>query len=125
MPGWCHGTAGYVHLWTTAARVLAEPRWLDLAIAAAAHSWRSPPVAGHLCCGSAGQAYAMLALHRHTGDGEWLRRGRALAVVAARQDSEPGRFTSLYRGALGVAVLAADLEAPQEAAMPFFEPERW
>jgi serine/threonine-protein kinase len=125
MAGWCHGSAGYVHLWTTAARVLAMPHSVDLAIAAATHSWRAGSVAGHLCCGAAGQAYAMLALYRHTRDHEWLLRAHELARVAARYDVEPGRFTSLYRGALGVSVLIADLETPDEAAMPFFEPERW
>ena len=125
MSGWCHGTAGYVHLWTTAARVLGAPRYLQLAIAAATHSRRAPPIAGHLCCGAAGQAYAMLALHRHTQDPEWLVHAKDIAQAAPRYDADPGYFTSLYRGAMGVAVLAVDLETPEEAAMPFFEPERW
>jgi hypothetical protein len=29
---------------------------------------------------------------------------------------------SLYKGEFGLAVLAADLEVPDEAVMPFFEP---
>ncbi len=32
---------------------------------------------------------------------------------------------SLYRGALGIAVLAADLERPEAAAMPLVGDEGW
>jgi hypothetical protein len=37
-----------------------------------------------LCCGLAGRAYALLALHRASGDDIWLREARALAVRALR-----------------------------------------
>jgi hypothetical protein len=32
---------------------------------------------------------------------------------------------SLYKGALGVSLLSAELESPATAAMPFFEPTRY
>jgi serine/threonine-protein kinase len=65
-------------------------------------------------------------MYRHTGEAEWLRRGRDLADTAAagvtalvRDDCISG---SLHKGELGIAVLAADLERPEEATMPFFGP---
>jgi hypothetical protein len=37
--GWCHGSAGYVHLWTLADSVVGHGRQLDLAERAARHAW--------------------------------------------------------------------------------------
>jgi hypothetical protein len=36
-----------------------------------------------------------------------------------------GRTLSLYRGALGPALLAIELEHPERAVMPLFESEGW
>lgn len=123
MRGWCNGTAGLVHLWTEAHTTLTDERWLRLAEATARHATVIDHQLPQLCCGLAGQAYAALTMYRHTGEGGWLERGRALADAAAdvtrltREDCLPG---SLHKGELGVAVLAADLERPEEASMPFF-----
>jgi hypothetical protein len=88
---------------------------------------------GNLCCGFGGQAYALLNLYKHTGDKAWLHRAQAQAQRAARSILEmPGegdykelavRAESLYKGELGVAVLAAELDRPEFSAMPFFEGE--
>ncbi len=126
MPGWCNGSAGFVFLWTLAHRILGNPRYLALAEGAAWNAWEAPEGHGSLCCGLAGRAYALLNLYRHGGGPEWLDRARELANRAALgvdQASEPPHC--LYSGALGVAVLAADLARPEEAAMPFFEEEGW
>jgi len=126
MPGWCNGSAGFVFLWTLAWRTFGSERFLDLATGAAWDAWEAPDRVGSLCCGLVGRAYALLNLHRHTGERVWLARARDLAVRAAREESFSERFPhSLYKGDLGLAVLAADLERPEEAAMPFFEEERW
>ena len=56
----------------------------------------------------------------------WLDRGIALAERAARAvRRDPLRRDSLYKGEVGVAVLAADLARPDWAAMPLFEREGW
>ena len=126
MPGWCNGSAGFVFLWTLSHRMLAEERFRSLAEGAAWNAWEALDGDGSLCCGLAGRAYALLNLYRHGGGAEWLERARELAdraAVAIERGSEP--LHSLYRGALGVAVLAADLARPAEAAMPFFEEEGW
>lgn len=123
MAGWCNGTAGYVFLWTLAHRLLGDARWLEMAEGAAWNSWESPDASGTLCCGLVGRAYALLNFYRHSGDVIWLDRARTLAHRAAKDGAMPPEYPrSLYKGEFGLAVLAADLEVPHEAVMPFFEP---
>jgi serine/threonine protein kinase len=126
MSGWCNGSAGFVFLWTLAHRTLNDPRYAALAEEAAWNAWEDPGREASLCCGLAGRAYALLHLHRHGGGPEWLERARDLAgraAAAAEQSAEAPH--SLYKGELGVAVLAADLARPEAAAFPFFEEEGW
>jgi eukaryotic-like serine/threonine-protein kinase len=133
MPGWCNGSAGYVFLWTEAHKALGEGRYLELAEGAAWNAWETQIPVGNLCCGTAGQAYALLNLYRHTGDPIWLRRARdaagwaAAAVIDLRgrigSESLDLRPESLYKGEMGVAVLAADLERPEQSHLPMFERE--
>ena len=123
--GWCNGTAGFVHLWTRAHRVFRDEAYLNLAEQAARHSWEAAEPIGDLCCGLAGRSYAMLALYKHTGDALWRRRAQDLGVQAARCIPTALLHDSLYKGDIGVALLAADLACPEAAAMPFFESEGW
>jgi serine/threonine-protein kinase len=128
MPGWCNGAAGFVHLWTAAHRLLGEERFARLAELAAWEAWEHPSRVRSLCCGLAGRAYSLLTLFRHTGEPVWLDRAWQLADRAARQTPRGGDAEfpdSLYKGEVGVAILAADLASPAEAFMPFFEPEGW
>ncbi|MDE3178514.1 MAG: protein kinase [Acidobacteriota bacterium] len=131
MTGWCNGTAGFVFLWTLAHRMLGRAEYGALAEKAGLDASESEGPTGNLCCGYAGQAYALLNLYKHTGGKVWLHRAQALAQRAARSILEMPRVgdflelalrpESLYKGELGVAVLAAELERPEFAAMPFFE----
>ena len=125
--GWCNGAAGYVPLWTTAHRRLGDNRYLELAIGAAWEAYEGGDVApGDLCCGLAGRAYALAALHRHTGDERWLIRARRLADRAAeRVRDRPFRRDSLYKGEVGVALLIQELHRPTRAGLPLYEPEGW
>lgn len=133
MPGWCNGSSGYVFLWTLAHKMLRDLNYLSLAEGAAWNAWETPSPIGNLCCGMAGQAYALLNLYKHTGESAWLARARdaaSYAVVAtneARNRREHEQMAlrpeSLYKGELGIAVLAADLEHPEHACMPLFELE--
>ena len=148
MAGWCNGSAGMVHLWTLASRLpaLSEPidpgtvpvgrgcggsdRWRQLAQAAAWHAWEAGDQVESLCCGLAGRAYALLALYQAGAGEEWLERARILANraaanSAAERDAPDSPPHSLYRGQLGIAVLAADLERPAAAAMPLVGNEGW
>ncbi|MFY9791366.1 MAG: lanthionine synthetase LanC family protein [Candidatus Sulfotelmatobacter sp.] len=128
MGGWCGGTAGQVHLWLAAHAALKDDRYLVLANLAGCHVAQIDSQNGSLCCGLSGQAYALLALYRSTNDRAWLYRACTLAERAAlayrhpeSQYSMASRIDSLYKGELGVAVLAADLENADFSAMPAFE----
>ncbi len=125
MRGWCNGSAGLVHLWTAAHDRWHDERWLSLAEGAARHASVADHQIPQLCCGLAGQAYAQLELYRHTGDVTWLSEARKLAQTASDRLDSPGQFNvtgSLHKGDIGVSALAADLERPEEASMPFFGP---
>jgi serine/threonine protein kinase len=123
MPGWCNGSCGYVFLWTLAHRIVGAPAYLDLAHGAAWNSWESAEGGETLCCGLPGRAYALFDLYRHTRDAIWLSRARDLAWRGAKQDAARAEYPhSLYKGGFGLAVLAADLDAPDEAIMPCFQP---
>ena len=98
-------------------------RYLDLAHAASWASWESAEPAETLCCGVAGRGYALLNMYRACGDAVWVDRARDLVTRAARAPrTEDPYGHSLYKGRFGLAVLAAEIELPDEARMPFFEP---
>lgn len=124
---WCNGSAGHTQLWTIAARHWRERGYERLAEMAGWSTFEdSPGAPGNLCCGFAGRAYALLALYRHTGDRLWLARARILgARAAANPGVEDVRINSLYHGEPGIALLTADLKAPEFASMPLFEAEGW
>ncbi len=130
MPGWCNGTAGHIFLWTAAHRKFDDDAYLQTAEMAAWNAWETSSSIPNLCCGYAGQAYGLLNFYKHTGENIWLERACELASRAAAWNSENYAAyklapESLYKGEMGVAVLAAELSAPQTACMPFFEPEGW
>ena len=125
MPGWCHGTAGYTMLFALAHEVLRVPRYAEVAERAAASAWDIETSNGSLCCGNAGNGYAFLAAYRLTAARLWLDRARVAARRAARDRSTLMFRDSLYKGALGVALLASELDRPALAAMPLFEPVRF
>jgi serine/threonine-protein kinase len=126
MAGWCHGSAGYVHLWTTAHAVLGDDRWAVLAERAAWDSYLRPNHVEQLCCGLGGQAYGLLALYRAGGDRRWIEAAAELAdratAIANGAATEIRLPASLHKGEVGLAALAVDLRDPGAAAMPFFGP---
>ena len=124
LAGWCNGSAGLVHLWTAAYQSTGEGSHLTLAERAGWHTWEEPGGIASLCCGLAGRAYALINLYRHTGDHRWLRRARELAARAV-EVSDQAQPDSLYKGNTGIALLTAELSAPDHAIMPLFEHEGW
>jgi serine/threonine-protein kinase len=124
--GWCHGPAGYAQLWSTAARVLGNDAHAERAAQAAEASWANRERVATLCCGLAGQAYAMLAAHELTGEARWLARGHELAARATRAAGTRWCLpNSLWKGDVGIALLVSDLERPQRAGLPLFAREGW
>jgi hypothetical protein len=106
---WCHGASGVITgMWD------AEPEnteWSDLLLAAGRLVWDAGPIRDEpgLCHGTAGNAYALLALWQRTNDDLWLERARMFALHAAAQAEERaarlerGRH-SLFTGDEGVAL---------------------
>jgi serine/threonine-protein kinase len=120
-PGWCHGSAGWAHLWVLAADVLGDIRLLALAEAPAVHAVLGRGAGASLCCGLAGQAYAAVALYRASGEATWLTHARRLVDEAADAPIGPDfPEHSLWGGDLGVALLALELDDPERAAMPLY-----
>jgi hypothetical protein len=114
---WCHGAAGVV---ATLARIAPEDdEWGELLLAGGRLVWKAGPIhdAPGLCHGTAGNAYALLALWERTGDEQWLDRARAFARHASLQaETRAARVGyghhSLLTGDEGVAMcLAACIEA--------------
>jgi serine/threonine-protein kinase len=128
-PGWCNGSAGYAHLWVLAHQMYGDRLYLDLAERAAMDAFEGSSGGHAICCGFAGQAYAQVSLYKHTGERMWLDQARALTRKAAAAGNailrrrDQGLPYSLYKGDVGVAVLIAEMEKPETAALPFFEAE--
>jgi hypothetical protein len=106
---WCHGAAGVLtSLWDCAPD---DDEWSELLLAAGrlvltAGPFRDQP---GLCHGTAGNAYALLALWRRTGDERWLERARDFAMHAAAQVENRAAqlghgWHSLFTGDEGVAL---------------------
>jgi eukaryotic-like serine/threonine-protein kinase len=129
--GWCNGSAGFVFLWTLAHRLFRDPQWLSLAEGAGQDACFAREEGPSLCCGLTGKAYSQLNLYKHTGDRSWLDNAYAMARLATQKTEIMKRTAasrsplSLYQGDAGLAVLIADLEHPESAAMPLFEDENW
>ena len=110
---WCHGAPGMV---TSLAGIPVGlvPGLDDLLLQAGELTWRAGPVAKGvgLCHGTAGNGYALLALHRRTGDPSWLARARTFAMAAVGQYEAIRReqpvWCSLWTGDVGFACFLRD-----------------
>jgi hypothetical protein len=109
---WCHGAAGVLTaMWDAAPD---DGDWGELLLAAGRLVWDAGPIrdAPGLCHGTAGNAYALLALWQRTRDEQWLERARALALHAAEQVERRAErlghgWHSLFTGDEGVALCLA------------------
>jgi hypothetical protein len=116
---WCHGAAGVLTaMWDAAPD---DDAWGELLLAAGRLVWEAGPLrdAPGLCHGTAGNAYALLALWRRTGEELWLERARAFAQHAAAQVEERAArlghgHHSLFTGDEGVALCLASCLAGDE-----------
>jgi hypothetical protein len=106
---WCHGAPGMV---ISFADVRPDDAGLTQLLEAGGElTWRAGPLrkGPGLCHGTAGNAYAFLALHRRTGHGRWLERAQRFLMHAVgqverrREERGRGRY-SLFTGDLGVAL---------------------
>jgi Lanthionine synthetase C-like protein len=75
----------------------------------------------HLCCGLAGQAYALMTAYRSIADVVLLARSLKLAEAAAIIFMREPRDLSLFRGQGSIAWYSACLDAGFTPALPLFE----
>ena len=116
---WCHGATGVLISLCDCAP--SDDEWSELLLAAGRLVWEAGPFRDEpgLCHGTAGNAYALLALWRRTGDEQWLRRAQAFAAHAAGQVEDRvtqlghGRH-SLFTGDEGVAICLASCVSGDE-----------
>ncbi len=100
---WCHGAPGII---TSLASLPREEQLDELLGAAGELVWRAGPLrkGAGLCHGTAGNGFALLALHERFGDERWLARARAFAMHALEQAGGFPAGPSLWLGDIGVAV---------------------
>lgn len=102
---WCHGAPGLIV--ALAPACLDDDAWSDLLLAGGRATWDAGPLCDRagLCHGTAGNAYAFLALLHRTSDELWLGRARRFAMHALDQvERSSPPWHSLFTGDLGVAL---------------------
>ncbi|HET9719168.1 MAG TPA: LanC-like protein [Solirubrobacteraceae bacterium] len=100
---WCHGAPGLItSLWS----LPRDERLDDLLARAGELIWTAGPLrkGSGICHGTAGNGFALLALHRRFGDERWIDRARAFAAHAIEQIRHAEPRYSLWTGDLGVAL---------------------
>lgn len=122
--GWCHGSAGYTFLWTALFHFTSDDRYLQLAQKTAGHFLNAAPAGmnGSLCCGRAGECYALLSIYNAAKDDFYLTEAKRIAKqMLPHVYSGQMKNHSLYKGNIGAAVLLEELDRPEFARMPLFE----
>jgi lantibiotic modifying enzyme len=120
--GWCHGSAGWAQVWTQAWRVTGDGQLLAFAEQCAHDAVADEHDEPSLCCGRTGEGFAALTLFRATGDRRWRVAAEQTLTAAVRLlDGHNAPPQRLFAGALGVALLATELEDPRRSGMPVFE----
>jgi len=121
MDSWCNGAPGLIHLWATAYVLFGDDVFLETARKAGEYcAAKEDYTLGHLCCGAAGAAYGMLALHKIDPGGPWLEHAARFADTAASAKLISPYPLGLYTGVSGIACLMLDMESPEAACQPGF-----
>ncbi|XP_038604958.1 glutathione S-transferase LANCL1 [Tachyglossus aculeatus] len=124
---WCHGAPGVVYMLAQAYKVFNEPQYLSNALQCAEVIWKFGLLKkGYgLCHGTAGNAYAFLALYNLTQDVKFLYRACKFAEWCLDYGEHgcrtPDTPFSLFEGMAGTIYFLADLLVPTKAKFPAFE----
>lgn len=119
---WCNGVTGHVLLWIKAFELTRDSAFLDRARADMQSLPEDMESPHDLCCGSAGRAYACLALERVAPGEGWRRRALRIARAAVRADPRFVHASGLLQGQSGIVHLAADLvDYTPACGFPFVE----
>ena len=117
-PGWGRVPTGSVHLWTLADEVGIDEKSLAFAVAAGRNAIERPGTGPWLWRGGAGIAFALLRLFQRTNEEAWLARAHDLVRRSLVEWSAGRHPMSLMHGALGQALLVAELDEPTRAELP-------
>jgi hypothetical protein len=126
-PTWCNGTAGFVHLWAQAYESYGDPAYLEWSSAAAFFVGQSIDASRptHICCGLAGQAFALARHARLTDEARWGRRldqiADATASLSANRIRRGRPAHGLYKGTAGEALLYVQMRYRDAVRMPLLE----
>ncbi|KAL8585895.1 hypothetical protein ACOMHN_019310 [Nucella lapillus] len=124
---WCHGAPGLASLWALAYQVYKDSRYLQAAERCGEVTWqRGLLMKGYgLCHGTAGNAYAFLALFRLTQDQRHLYRACKFAEWCFHYGLHgcrvPDTPYSLFEGMAGTIYFLCDLLDPMKARFPAYE----
>jgi eukaryotic-like serine/threonine-protein kinase len=122
-PGWCNGNSGQVFFWSLLYKYSMDEKYLDIAERTARYIIQDKSSRNYnLCCGMAGQAYALLNLHNLTGEKIYIEHALGLKQGILEIIASPSeRINSLYKSTPGAGVLFCELERSALARMPLFE----
>jgi hypothetical protein len=119
---WCNGMAGHVYLWCRAYEVFGEKRYLDAARLAAQTTVTLEIANPTVCCGTAGQAFALFRYFRLTNDPAYRRHAISRARRACVQARTlPKSRLGYFSGLSGIAHLAFSISARKTPALPLID----
>lgn len=125
--GWCNGSAGIAMLLCDVVQITQEKKYLPIIEKFIWHCWEDNTTAPNLCCGLSGRAYA-LAYYGHLSKNPiWQTRAQYLADKAIESNKTVNLKEmpahSLYKGQLGIALMALEIANTDQISMPFFASE--
>jgi len=119
---WCNGMAGHVYLWCRAYEVFRDERYLTAARLSAQTTAVLCPATPIVCCGTAGQAFALHRYYRLTSDPKYRRLAVARARRACAQAMANRESKLTYFGGLsGIAHLAFTIHARRTPCLPLID----
>ncbi|XP_057953029.1 lanC-like protein GCL2 [Malania oleifera] len=128
---WCHGAPGVALTLVKAAEVFGREEFLQAALDAGEVVWnRGLLKRVGVCHGISGNTYVFLALHRLTGNEEFMYKAKAFAcflldraqkLISEGKMHGGDRPYSLFEGIGGMAYLFLDMIQPSQAGFPAYE----
>lgn len=124
---WCHGAPGVLHMLIMAHTVFKDEKYLRDALECGELIWQRGLLRkGYgLCHGTAGNAYAFLALYRCTRDRKHLHRACKFAEWCLDYGTHgcriPDRPYSLFEGMAGAIHYLSDVLQPEVSCFPAFQ----
>ena len=130
---WSHGAAGIGVVFLSAAQILGEPVYRDMALQAGLATYAYSDFRHNTtqCIGLSGCGELFIELYRDSGDSIWLQRANEFADMAmayravlpegdAWPTDEPGLYSADFMyGAAGLGTYFLRLQRPRDVNMPY------